>query len=158
MDKFTTPCFIRKNTPELRKKLEELGYEPYKLRPTDDYKKASSYWRENSYDNLIADFTDDEFYYCGIGSDELDIKPEMLNGLIDCGENYQLFLALAALRDDSDKFQWFCDDEEEEYKSFFFCEYDDVEQHIHEKMDGWDCEGFHKATIEELINYFNKKQ
>lgn len=24
---FTTPCFIRKNTPELRKKLEELGYE-----------------------------------------------------------------------------------------------------------------------------------
>lgn len=24
---FTTPCFIRKNTQELRKKLEELGYE-----------------------------------------------------------------------------------------------------------------------------------
>ena len=24
--KFTTPCFIRKNTAELRKKLEELGY------------------------------------------------------------------------------------------------------------------------------------
>ena len=23
---FTTPCFIRKNTPELRKQLEELGY------------------------------------------------------------------------------------------------------------------------------------
>lgn len=23
---FATPCFIRKNTPELRKKLEELGY------------------------------------------------------------------------------------------------------------------------------------
>lgn len=23
---FTTPCFIRKNTPELRKKLEELRY------------------------------------------------------------------------------------------------------------------------------------
>jgi hypothetical protein len=25
---FTTNCFIRKNTPELRSKLEELGYEP----------------------------------------------------------------------------------------------------------------------------------
>ena len=24
---FTTPCFIRKNTPELRRELEELGYE-----------------------------------------------------------------------------------------------------------------------------------
>ena len=23
---FIQPCFIRKNTPELRKKLEELGY------------------------------------------------------------------------------------------------------------------------------------
>jgi hypothetical protein len=23
---FTQPCFIRKNTPELKKKLEELGY------------------------------------------------------------------------------------------------------------------------------------
>lgn len=23
---FTTPCFIRKNTPKLRKKLEKLGY------------------------------------------------------------------------------------------------------------------------------------
>lgn len=23
---FTTPCFIRKNTKELRKELEELGY------------------------------------------------------------------------------------------------------------------------------------
>ena len=23
---FTTPCFIRKNTPELRNKLKELGY------------------------------------------------------------------------------------------------------------------------------------
>ena len=28
---FTTPCFIRKNTPELRKKLEELRYN----HPTD---------------------------------------------------------------------------------------------------------------------------
>lgn len=26
---FTTPCFIRKNTPELRSKLEELGYKPF---------------------------------------------------------------------------------------------------------------------------------
>lgn len=26
---FTTPCFIRKNTPELRKKLKELGYFNY---------------------------------------------------------------------------------------------------------------------------------
>ena len=26
---FIQPCFIKKNTPELRKKLEELGYKYY---------------------------------------------------------------------------------------------------------------------------------
>ena len=28
---FIQPCFIRKNTPELRKKLEDLGYKPNRL-------------------------------------------------------------------------------------------------------------------------------
>ena len=28
---FTQPCFIKKNTPELRKKLKELGYNRYPL-------------------------------------------------------------------------------------------------------------------------------
>lgn len=28
IQKFTTPCFIRKSTAELRNKLEELGYKP----------------------------------------------------------------------------------------------------------------------------------
>lgn len=33
---FTTPCFIKKNTPELRKKLEELGY-TYNGRDTESW-------------------------------------------------------------------------------------------------------------------------
>ena len=34
--KFTTPCFIRKNTLELRKKLEELGYKPSMVMPDNE--------------------------------------------------------------------------------------------------------------------------
>lgn len=33
---FTTPCFIRKNTPELRKKLGKLGYKKNSPNWTDD--------------------------------------------------------------------------------------------------------------------------
>lgn len=129
--KFTTPCFIRKNTLELRKKLEELGY-------------TILFSARNGYGNVLC--------ACGNSVTSADAP---LNA-IDCGTNEQLFLSLAALREDSDKFQWFCDDEVGEYKSLFFCKYDDVEQHIHNEMDGWDCEGFHKATPAELIEHFNK--
>lgn len=33
---FTTPCFIRKNTQELREKLEEMGYEKQSNSDIDD--------------------------------------------------------------------------------------------------------------------------
>ena len=141
--KFTTPCFIRKNTPELRKKLEELGYN-----------HAQNVWEDKHINKCRLLWTE---YYGSYWHHYIEARPKkFFDTHIDCGENEQLFLALAALRDDSDKFQWFCDDEEE-YKSLFFCKYDDVEQHIHNEMDGWDCEGFHKATPEELIKHFNKE-
>ena len=84
--KFTTPCFIRKNTPGLRKKLEELGY-------------ALSDHVKGHYTNEIYCYDRFCFSYS-----PLDCSKK---AIIDCGENEQLFLALAALRNDSDKFQWF---------------------------------------------------
>lgn len=81
---FTTACFIRKNNPELRNKLKDLGY-------------------------------------CVIGNSlpciktniqgKLDIAEQAytfeLNDRIDCGINEELFLAISALRDDSDINQWY---------------------------------------------------
>ena len=90
---FIQPCFIRKNTPELRKKLEELGYNRYPL------------W--------MADWSDDDSRYVYLVTDVLYYtypqKPtNPKNGeYIDCGDNEELFLALAALRDDTDINQWF---------------------------------------------------
>lgn len=90
---FIQPCFIRKNTPELRKKLEELGYNRYPL------------W--------MADWSDDDSRYIYLVIDVLyytypqePFKPK-IGEYINCGTNEELFLALAALRDDTDINQWF---------------------------------------------------
>lgn len=121
---FTTPCFIRKNTEELRKKLEELGYKM--LSPIE-------------YDNLE----------CSNGWVN-DIKsPNDCNG-IDCGTNKELFLALAALRDDTSANQHWVFDQDfpPHYKKgdftigyFSRCSYY--------------C---HVDTVNELIEHFKEKE
>lgn len=92
-DMFTTPCFIRKNTPKLREKLEELGYNHH-----GDYRK----WEDYVITFLASD--DGKPYY--ISATE-EIVKEFYYYCIDCSENEALFLAIAALRDDSDYMQWF---------------------------------------------------
>ncbi len=84
---FTTPVFILKNTPELRDKLVRLGYKiGYERYINDDF--------------LATD--NDEMF--GI---DVPYPPEQCNGYIHCGTNEALFLAIAALRDDTDDSQWF---------------------------------------------------
>lgn len=79
---FTTPCFIRYNTPEIRYKLDNLGYRPY-----DD---SICY-----YHSL---YTTCNGVYFG---------EKVHENAIDCTNNEELFLAIAALRDDSDYMQYF---------------------------------------------------
>ena len=166
---FKQPCFIRKNTPELRKKLEELGYNRYPL------------W--------MADWSDDDSRYVYLVTDVLyytypqePTKPK--NGeYIDCGTNEDLFLALAALRDDSDYMQWFVSPKTHT-KRLSGCfgqvigmdgHYKEIvgyEWHRHENKDNALTERLnatiqmevedmdflpHKATAEELIEHFKKE-
>ena len=127
---FTTPCFIRKNTPELRKKMEELGYKI----GNEDYIN----------DAFLATDNNEMF-----GIDEPYI-PEECNGHIHCGFNEELFFAIAALRDDTDDYQWFTDG-----KDWFFCQYPKVGMHYQDKpeilFDKW-----HKASVNELIEHFKQ--
>lgn len=130
---FTTKCFIRKNTPELRKKLEKLGYnystfDDLKLDGivTFPAKDAYSVWADYHFNNMYA-----------------------LKSYIDCGENEDLFLALAALRDDKiPDYQWYVwDDIEDEGEKF--------KQYIPgEHWEGWWWFEVHKATVGELIEHF----
>ena len=119
---FTQKCFIRKNTPELVKKLEELGYKTL----------------------FSARYNYGIHLYCMenivLGVDSVVNEEE---GFINCEENEQLFLAIAALRDDSDSMQWFTDGDgywQQCIGSF--------------KFPSLAKEKLHKATVQELIDHF----
>lgn len=126
---FTTPCFIRKNTSELRKKLEELGY-------------ISHIYNNNDTNNIYVD---------KLGT-YISVDIENQPYFIDCGDNEELFLALAALRDDKPDYQWFVwDDIEDKGEKF--------KQYIPgEPWPGWWWFEVHKATVEELIEHFKQHE
>jgi hypothetical protein len=139
---FTTPCFIRKNTAELRRKLESLGYRkgvyPLPVGREDVYDRDIHLY-ENSYH-----FRNSTLY--GITNN------------IDCGTNEELFIAIASLRDDSDINQWFVMDVEEYMNinqgDWFIATDRTKGKHIGTQIDPMYC---HKATVEEIIEHFNKK-
>lgn len=125
---FIQPCFIRKNTPELRKKLEELGY------------KMNLIYSPNEYNLYIGN---------GVYSSANFID----NYYLDCETNEELFLALAVLRDDTDKNQWVIDEANECFgweDSWMICDKDDMNEravYTH----------YRKATVEEIIEHFKDK-
>ena len=132
---FTHECILNKNTPEIREKLESLGIR---------YKYASNVGP----DSVIK---------CGNGSYNT-YQSKYYQSLKDvftkatyCGTNEELFLAIAALRDDSDKHQWFTDGVnwvQSQLESF---------RSLSNSFDEDDsCRNFYKATVEELIECFNK--
>lgn len=98
---FTQSAFIKKNTQELREKLRDMGYY-VPPEPFYSYKKVHSALRKYK---LLPEL----FYSPYLHADHGLIRPaDAFNGEgIDCEENEDLFLALAALRDDSDYMQWF---------------------------------------------------
>ena len=92
---FTTKCFIRKNTPELRDKLGKMGY------------RVCRCTEETTAVYLMAGRGDIH----AVHDESVDIfEDEVKSGtckLIDCGDNEFLFIALAAMRDDTDNDQLF---------------------------------------------------
>lgn len=127
---FTQPCFFRKNTPELRKKLEELGY-----------------YRHPSYG-------DNEYLYLNRGFYHTSVVgySEEIERMIDCGVNEELFLALAALRYDTDKNQWVIDEANECFgweNSWSICDKDDMNESVVYTH-------YRKATVKEIIEHFKK--
>ena len=147
---FTTPCFIRKNTANIRNRLKELGYycNPYL-----------------GWNNLYTSIFGPTSIY-SLDDDDINGLKEIYD-FIDCGTNEDLFLAIAALRDDSNYMQWFIAD------SILSVSYDDSigNDHYFTEPKGimffwdenWDnatiisgC--YHKATVDELIEHFKTKE
>lgn len=144
---FTTPCFIRKNTPELRRGLKELGYFNNSPQWTNN---CSIIW---AYQYPMKGFDTPNY----VIADSFDLpfnKHSALCGkFIDCGTNEELFLAIAALRDDTDKYQWFTDGDKwimcPAIKFSSYWVYNDIDVNI---------DTVHKATVDELIEHFKTKE
>ena len=153
---FTTAAFIRRNTPELRKKLEELGYV-----------KNSPIWTDNcsiiwAYQYPVKGFDTPNYVIANSFDIPFDKHSLLCGEFIDCGTNEELFLAIAALRDETDENQWFTDGKDWAYrlrpsycapcvtiyKTLAF-------DHIPEDFK---MENYHKATVEELIEHFKEKE
>lgn len=128
---FTIPCFIRKNTADIRNGLKELGY----------YCNPYLGWH-----NLCTCISGIYLVYSLDDNDMNSLKE--IDGLIDCGTNEELFLAIAALRDDRDKYQWFTDGDK-----WILCHtywvYNDIDVNT---------DTIHKTTVDELIEHFKTKE
>lgn len=140
---FTQSCFIRKNTLELRKKLEELGY-----------RYCSTFNKKAHYLWLVEGVIYDAF---NVNILTIEVGECLFPYGISCGTNEELFLALAALRDDTNDYQW------------FLGEYDDGKYHPEENdswrqyipdehWEKWWWFEVRKATVEEIIEHFIMKE
>ena len=139
---FTTPCFIRKNTQELRRGLEELGYSHGKPKYYAD--------DDNKYDFIMCH--NGIFFLLSQKNHVIrNGHPLKKYGSVDCGTNEELFLAIAALRDDTYKYmQWFTDG-----NHWYQNKISDREV---ERFGAGDPISYHKATVNELIEHFKIKE
>ena len=136
---FTQQCQINKNTEELRKKLEELGI---KMHPTIKECNGNTLYVNRGF-----------YAHIPIGYEE------EIDASIDCDTNEELFLALAALRDDTDKNQWFIYDSMDAIiKSFRIYEWFVCDENRIEDMLFYDCHylNAHKASVKEIFDHFIK--
>lgn len=138
---FTTPCFIRKNTANIRNRLKELGY----------YCNPYLGWH-----NLFTCVFGVNSVYSLDDYDKNGLKE--IDGLIDCGTNEELFLAIAALKDDTDNNQLFTNGKGD------WGIYRDGSDGGLSGMDfygmpnDFEIDNYHKATVDELIEHFKTKE
>lgn len=139
--KYLHSAFIE-NTPDMREWLESIGYEKH------------IYFSNNT--KYI--YTEPEL--CKYFSIVSKLKKFLSDRCIDCTGNPQLFKAITAMREDSDKEQWFTDG-----KEFILCDREDwIDMisclcsggHYNYDRNGELSKDFYKATLEELIEHFKK--
>ena len=144
---FTTPCFVRVENPEKRKELiewlEGIGYK-FLMRGLES-------------NVLYVDVTSG----CLLCAFESPVtQSEMVSkGYIDCGENTELFKALAAMNEWNDLKQWYAYTEyptnegKNGVRKFVFNEPVRFDSFV-DVPSGY----YRKATAEEIVEYFKNKE
>lgn len=158
---FTQPCFIRENTPELRKKLEELEYKICPCAKFDDACWLATFPTTTNDTVHGVGYTSEEEFPGKPTENFLEefLQESKKSGYIDCGTNEQKFLALAALRDDTDKNQLFCSNYSNRYNKpddWQLCTEDNYENFFGDCPYVRNYDDYHKATVEEIIEHFKE--
>ena len=132
---FLTPAFVRVNNPEKRKELLKWMF---------DIGYAGRYRIDNTYSIIVA----------GLEGDCADVAPDTtIEGLtayelIDCGENIELFKALAAMNDENDNEPYFVT----ELAGSSYCVHKNRNTNLEYSLT---CR---KATFEEIVEYFKNNE
>lgn len=144
---FIQSCFIKKNTAELRRKLEELGYQ-YGGHDSKSWGVGALYCFDNKYYEIYP------------------AKPSRYHYIVDCSKNEELFLALVALRDDTDINQIYWWNERHLVKCIRDCSstlnIELTPYYMCQLIDNSDikfeipCKELRKATVREIIEHFKK--
>lgn len=133
---FTTPCFVRVENPEKRKELiewlEGIGYRILFSARHSLIESELRYISAPKQGYIMADSQ--------LSCDEWSES-------IDCGENTELFKALAAMNDENDLEQWFVEE-----GRMFKCTSDKINGYSYHWMTT------RKATAEEIVEYFKNKE
>jgi len=140
---FTQELFLRIDHPDecfsqlqviIKEKLKEMGYE---VKHFDTHNKPNK---------LIKTGKNG---YC------FDLYSLSNSNAIYCGTNVDLFFALAALRDDTDKYQFFVEKNAKKISFWYKSNVDSLEEWYKEKAKDYN---YRKVTADELITYFKTNQ
>ena len=141
---FTTPCFVRIENPEKRNNLREwaknIGYNFVDVAGIEsDYSDPQPYIEVFPHSFRSTTPQGNSFYVAS-------------RKAIDCGENIELFKALAAMNDENDQEQWFIVEHTGSDEEMVFADSENALAYI---QSG---DGYRKATAEEIIEYFKNKE
>lgn len=151
---FIQKAFLRANTPKIRARLRKLGYA---ICPCCYFDRAV--WLDICIptQSIHGVGYPDECYNLSLEDELKRFLSEREENEIDCGENENLFYFIAALRDDTDDRQVFTNS-----KGDWGIYYDnELEgglsgiEFIYLPKDN-DTDNYHKASVEELIDLFQK--
>lgn len=130
----TILCFVNNSDSELINKIELLGYEIKNNIISSEI-------------NSLCTSLNDIVFLSNYEKDKSFNETKEGKNYIDCGTNTELFLALAAVNNSNDYMQWFTNG-----NAWKLCEKNDWTEYFQYIPI---YEGFHKATKDEILYYFN---
>ena len=147
--KYVATCCLWKCNDSIREQLKNLGYQYFTIREDADC-------------ILIDPYETDGMWYEYKKDALKDILKELKYGgqsIIDCGTDERSFIALASIRTDTDKNQWFASNYKHRYMdcyaSYHFCTNDDYRDYFGDNPQDENYDDFHKMTPNEVVEFMN---